>query len=1412
MKKLMLYAENCEQKLIVPAPPRPLLAVLLVVFFLLSKSPVHAVSNTLQLGLTCSRSSFTIAETLEFAVAFPADTVTGILPVTLRHEDGTSLLLAVPKVPGSSQLVTIAAGALKPGKYILSAAGANAVNFSIFADEHASAFWTAQWVYDGQQAPSTTLAKGRWMYMTSDLTPLAPRPPAPLDPTEAYVAARMRPFARTVLAVNQQAKLDKANIWGGGHQLDMELENDWGDPWVQRSVVWRMQLSALSNRLYPLAGLHVFDAAALSHWRYPAIPGVSGDDTSPYAIPHQMDEFAEKTGVKMPANMFPAVATQYYPILESWLDFMAMRQQYMEQSWNAAAWGANSVHAAFATTNEQMSGTMPGHAQDGLDTRENRPFPIIMSHDWVRTETVSSFRTLLTAEAFRGFSWEKPHYLIPGWGTPNPAQMRHAVWLPMVSKLEGIAYPPELDFGLDNARYGYYGTQTVFEIAEINRRLALLGGVMTQLPKTRTPVAVLQSSRQTAWDVARLSRDSLTGGHAIYVVVHPWLVQRCFYRCVDAGVVPNYLDEIEAVTKGVNFLLQWSLIYCPGLHTATPAFRQLLTDYTAAGGKLVQYKSDTLRIPGAIIVDYPIGAGHDYAGEHEGPLGPRFKRLLGDSAPPDNDVAYEYWSDEWAVRFANDMNKWIGECPYRSSNHSVLLGVHRAGTASYLILANDAMRNAPAHVQFARDLTDVLIPAETNISIPPGGVLYDLLNGGELSTGDGEVTVDLAAGDGTCLLHLAAPPGVPQLTVTPRQTASGQQLDIRLRWGTEGYLPFRLRLYDPQGTLYDERYRATTPQGDFTQFMLHYPLGANVLPGRWIVEVFEWLSGRTVSKSVTVQSARNIEIALKTNDPVSCYFDDARKIGELLSGNAPQPPYQAMNHDSQRVFDLDMRKFAIFGADAPARRLADVLIRHGLQAEVNPPYQIIPFTREALRGGAGPVNGAENYENIRANTIVLAGHPLAEQAIARGQINRLTNNLFPGEHRAYVQWGSSCFQAGWQNIFIFGDIDTGIDWLIRQLAVDNNADPAQALKVTVQAAPVSKPKALPALRLQKTISLTDTPVGVAASPDGSIGYLLEYGGTVRAIRDNGEVLWSTSALLEGSALALNADGTRLAVAGYPGLLVLDSQSGRLLDGYRVPLEGYLPAPLFRVGWNGWPNRMLSVAWNDAGTRVAGGWINRHGTVDPVLLDSDGKLLGTIKGITGDVTGVAFLPKSDTLLLGADKLMAYDTTRSVILWSAPIAKARVFAFSADGQLAAAGGWERMVLLFNPADGTQLSTTSVAAVVGGIAFLPDNSLAVAIWGGDHPLYRIRKDNPQPGVLFRAENGWQDVRWSPQQQALIATEQGGRLWLLQPDGQARAMLNETAGTTITQLHERKNGILLGRMDRHIQWLDMPKEPRKK
>jgi hypothetical protein len=1155
-------------------------------------------------------------------------------------------------------------------------------------------------------------------------------------------------------------------------------------------------LAALSNRIYPVAGLHCFDEPGLTWFPTQAVEGHAADN-SPFSIPHQLEEFQRLTGKQMPAGPFSYTGPQYAEQMDDWLAFMDMRMKYLEQAWHATVMGTESAAPQFATINQVSSSYAPGTTTDGVSSQQNRPYQIVSGHGGYSDLPFGTFQPVRSAEGMQGFTRGRPHYHLPMWYTHSWATIRNAVWMSWATKLEGINYTPEHDFGLNGtAERGYLGTNTVFEIAEINRRLALVGGVMRQLPKTRSPVAVLHSHRQVAHDIATLNHPELYGiGAPQYANLHGPAVDSCFFRVLETGMAPNWIDETEATAGGDEFLRQWKVIFCPRLATAAPEFQKALEGYVAGGGKLIQAKGDKLLVEGSIVADHEFGNPTQYYLERVGDAGI--------TDPDYRDLAWRDWNNALAPTFAADLAGWLGERPYRVDNPEVLLGVHKAGDATYLLFANNTQdRTNP------RGVKHELIPTETAVHLPAGGVVYDLFEGGTVPVAEGKAALRLAAGDGACWVHLPAEPEPVTLAareakgeaVEPRY--AGPRLHIEVAWDTGVPLPLRLRLIDPGGRVADDLLRATSPSDGKATFVLDYPLGVHALGGNWTVEASEWLTRSTERVTVAIDPTAAVSAAESVGtveeDLVSLEDGDLCRILRLLDGRPEGPDFARLNWDTPRVFGLDPKKFAVFGPDEAAGRIAAALQSAGMQVQVNPPYEVRPFEREPGRGGAGATYGVgSNLENIFAHTIVLPGHPLAEQSMRRGHLNRPVTSTFPGPGRAYVQWGIGCYQPGWNSVFVLGDAAVGVEWLVNCIEGKPAVSSYKgiAANVSLGDASASARPTLPAqFSIRQEIKLRDTPVGIGASVDGKVTYVLEHGGAAAAYDGDGKAVWRTQALLEGGSLAVSPRGDRIAVAGYPGLFVLDAADGRMVRGHATPPD--------EKGHTFFANRMIAVAWNDAGTLVAAGWaINKEKPLGLVVLDAEGQLVGEPRPVPGNVMGVAFVPGTDTLLVGADKLTALDAKSGAVAWANDLGGAQSFAFSPDGRTAAAGGWGHAAGTFQLADGLVTAQATFDSVVGGVALLPGGDLAVAVWGGTRPLYVLHPGEANPQPLFQSAFGFQNVVWSGERGGLIAAEQGGKLWLIAPDGTPRALLDEEAGTTIYRLLPAGGGWLVGRMNRVVQ-----------
>ena len=334
----------------------------------------------------------------------------------------------VSAAQGQSQarLVAITAGMLKPGQYT-ALLGDKSVTFAVHQDWNANPYFIGAWM-QGNADWQTAQAKGGWMYFSSDLIYASVRQPKAGDLVEEYIAARMKPFAMCVM--------------GGGHQMDLRLENDWGDPWVQRAVIWKMRLAALSDRIYPMAGIHAFDEPGLTWW--PSRPGRIPRLRHPRRIWRTSSVSPART---MPYGEWEDTVPQYKARVDDFMEFVDMRLKYLQQAWYGSVWGVDVVHAPFTTINQMASSYSPGNVIDGVDTRMELPYRVVSGHggysDWA-----GSWGAVISAESNHGWTWDKPHYYLPMWSVFDYPQMRQETFLPWSIKLEGMQYDPNHDWSL----------------------------------------------------------------------------------------------------------------------------------------------------------------------------------------------------------------------------------------------------------------------------------------------------------------------------------------------------------------------------------------------------------------------------------------------------------------------------------------------------------------------------------------------------------------------------------------------------------------------------------------------------------------------------------------------------------------------------------------------------------------------------------------------------------------------------------------------------------------------------------------------------------------------------------------------------------------------------------------------------
>ena len=118
----------------------------------------------------------------------------------------------------------------------------------------------------------------------------------------------------------------------------------------------------------------------------------------------------------MPDGPFALTGPKLAGRMDDWTDFMEQRQKYLEQAWNATRWATDSVDPRFTTINQVSSSYAPGDTTDGVDTRQDRPYDVLSGHGGYSDNGYGTMFPVRSAEAYHGYSWDKPHYYLPTWG------------------------------------------------------------------------------------------------------------------------------------------------------------------------------------------------------------------------------------------------------------------------------------------------------------------------------------------------------------------------------------------------------------------------------------------------------------------------------------------------------------------------------------------------------------------------------------------------------------------------------------------------------------------------------------------------------------------------------------------------------------------------------------------------------------------------------------------------------------------------------------------------------------------------------------------------------------------------------------------------------------------------------------
>jgi hypothetical protein len=528
------------------------------------------------------------------------------------------------------------------------------------------------------------------------------------------------------------------------------------------------------------------------------------------------------------------------------------------------------------------------------------------------------------------------------------------------------------------------------------------------------------------------------------------------------GYTPRFVTEEELQANQVKDVK--ALIIIGQTMPLPTAVNAGITSYIKQGGKLFIDGSTSVSLPDASKINYSFpftqaGKPHSWSAPN--------------MVNGDNDtILYERWHPELAKAFLSALGD-TGHACFTSEKGTAakasILQVDGGADAKYLIVTNDS------HIKNQADwyqVKETLIPAK---SLPINTALYDCNE--EQPLGNVKpIICDLT--QTTARVYAILPRGIAAtaLSATQKLTA-GEKLSIQVEFIDAGkkkinaVLPFNLSINHPDGTTYQEFYRATSDKGTFN---ISIPLPINAPTGKWIVAVRSQLNGTVTSLPITVESAKTPELMTAITDKV--IVREHALIESMLSKgstvvvpifDSPQSgAFQKAAEELKKILEnrgvtVDIRIKPEINTYTIGYSLSPLQVTENGKAESG--QAIGKIKRETLNGNDwdSGLSGYRFYKPIILLDIAglkdekgkaISDNPMAESLDNTGILWPKVTAAFPGNGRAVVQGVHWAFGAKIPALVIqAADID-GIMAGIRaldKLPEDKLTPQIQAAKATI---------------------------------------------------------------------------------------------------------------------------------------------------------------------------------------------------------------------------------------------------------------------------------------------------------------------------------------------------------------------------
>ncbi|GMV83166.1 MAG: hypothetical protein AMXMBFR7_43500 [Planctomycetota bacterium] len=964
---------------------------------------------------------------------------------------------------------------------------------------------------------------------------------------------------------------------GGGHQMDLNRNNDWSDPYVLTGGMARVARQALRDRTSGnTIGVHFYDEPGLT-WLKHHRTGID----SPNNIPSQ--DWAYKATLGEEPVQYDTIDPLKPADVDAWERVLRQKQVYLEAGWRMGRFAVEWVDPRLLSATQSMYGWLA--YGDGYYFNVTRSLPINSGHGGYDDLAGGFLAPGFFYEFGRMRDYAKPAWYLPHWWDQTASPLfRLEQYLTFMTGVQGIAIPP-------GTRTESPGTGNQDDgMLESNRLMARLGTIFHAMPLTRPHVAILYSMSQNALASVRSENLMLTQDF-------PGQVERLLMMYVAGKMAHQPLFPIveEDVLDG-TLAANHRAVILTGIERLDSKVVTALTAYAVAGGHVWLTDDCKIDVPGS----RRLGAEtHTKIYEEaqrivrDETINPLLRRNLGCAAR--SAQAYYRACGPLAEALKQRCVE-AGIAPVLECDHPHVFATrHAQGDVEYFFLANANSDND----EVKEGRFNATRPARAKVALPHAqGALYDAVRGGpasEFTPNDGKLTADLRFGTGQMRVfaRTARPIGAVQV-FTPLVRAGNYAFDhvppVALELQAvvlddrgqvlNGAIPLSVRVTDPLGDVRFDLFRSTE-QG---VLRIQLPLGVNDASGTWRVAIKELLNQKEGEQTFVTQS------------PAQC--------GALLGATRRAVYLPADEANMFRFFRLH-RSVALVVGNAEyhktqAERLAGTLARWNIACTVVPAASLKKKERNAEMKKTWP--GAPGHPDLDmpGEAAILFGAPEDDTLIAAMcPTAKAPKNLapytplrdcYPGRGRGMLAWQVEALAySKYESIACIAYDAEGMAEAVGTLCEIANGYRAATDTILPGKAllkPAHVPASLaPALRIERLAALPDRADYLQALPDSTL-LAASWSGWIHKLKADGS--FQSEHVLPGATeplVAANAEGTVWASAQFDRLTVF-KDAGEVV--FETPLR-FLDPRLRQIR----PSPASVVAVSADGSLIAAGTESGH---------------------------------------------------------------------------------------------------------------------------------------------------------------------------------------------------------------------------